>query len=46
VNDAIAYIRVSTQQQGKSGRGLEAQRAAITAYAAANGFEIAEWLRF
>ena len=37
----IAYYRVSTAQQGRSGLGLEAQRAAILAFARAEGLEIA-----
>jgi len=37
---AIAYIRVSTQKQGKSGLGLDAQREAIARFAEAEGFEI------
>ena len=37
---AVAYIRVSTQKQGKSGLGLEAQKEAITRFAAAEGLEI------
>jgi len=41
----VAYIRVSTDKQGRSGLGLEAQQAAITAYAERNGAEIvAEFL--
>jgi DNA invertase Pin-like site-specific DNA recombinase len=38
---AIAYIRVSTQKQGRSGLGLEAQREAIARFAAAEGYDIA-----
>lgn len=37
----ISYLRVSTDRQGKSGLGLEAQRTAIQAFAQANGFTIA-----
>jgi DNA invertase Pin-like site-specific DNA recombinase len=37
---AIAYVRVSTQKQGRSGLGLEAQVAAITAFAQGEGFEL------
>ena len=37
----VAYIRVSTDSQHKSGLGEDAQRAAIVAFAGANGFEIA-----
>src|SRR4051812_25097230 len=36
----IAYYRVSTQRQGVSGLGLEAQQAAVLSYAVANGAEI------
>jgi DNA invertase Pin-like site-specific DNA recombinase len=38
---AIAYIRVSDPKQGRSGLGLEAQRAAIARFCEAEGFEIA-----
>lgn len=41
VQTAIAYQRVSTQRQGRSGLGLEAQQAAITAFAKQHGFKIA-----
>lgn len=36
----IAYIRVSTQQQGKKGLGIEAQRAAIARFAETEGLEL------
>ena len=36
----IAYIRVSTQQQGKSGLGIEAQREAIARFAEAEGLAL------
>jgi DNA invertase Pin-like site-specific DNA recombinase len=41
---AIAYIRVSTQKQGRSGLGLEAQQTAIARFAATEGFDIVETL--
>jgi DNA invertase Pin-like site-specific DNA recombinase len=37
---AIAYARVSTRSQGTSGLGLEAQQAAIRAFAEREGFTI------
>src|SRR6201984_1868635 len=39
---AIAYIRVSTQKQGKSGLGLEAQKEIIDRFAALEGFQISQ----
>lgn len=38
---AIAYCRVSTQRQGRSGLGIEAQRAAIARFAEAEGISLA-----
>jgi DNA invertase Pin-like site-specific DNA recombinase len=40
---AVAYTRVSTHKQGRSGLGLEAQQAAIRAFAEREGIEIAQW---
>ena len=37
---AIAYLRVSTQRQQRSGLGIEAQRAAIQRFAEAEGMTI------
>ena len=36
----VAYYRVSTRAQGRSGLGLDAQREAVTRFAAGEGFEI------
>jgi len=40
ISSIIAYLRVSTERQGRSGLGLEAQRDAITRFAAAEGLTI------
>src|SRR5215207_1978631 len=37
---AIAYYRVSTQRQGRSGLGIEAQRATVTRFAEAEGIAL------
>src|SRR5262245_42736717 len=39
---AIAYIRVSTARQGKSGLGLEAQQAALARFAKDEDFTIVQ----
>ena len=42
MREAIGYIRVSTARQGRSGLGLEAQRAAISRFAEAEAFNLVE----
>ena len=39
---AISYIRVSTDQQGRSGLGLEAQQEAIQGFLEREGYQVAE----
>src|SRR4051812_3045875 len=41
MKSVVSYIRVSTQQQGHSGLGIEAQRAAIIRFAETEGYTIA-----
>lgn len=40
---AVGYLRVSTQAQGRSGLGMEAQRDTIERFAAAEGIEVTAW---
>jgi hypothetical protein len=40
VTQAIAYYRVSTQRQGRSGLGIEAQKAAVQRFAEVEGIEL------
>src|SRR3954471_1009708 len=39
---AIAYTRVSTARQGKSGLGLEAQQTALARFAETEGFDLVQ----
>jgi DNA invertase Pin-like site-specific DNA recombinase len=39
---AIAYTRVSTASQGRSGLGLEAQQAALARFAETEGYDLAQ----
>jgi DNA invertase Pin-like site-specific DNA recombinase len=41
----VAYIRVSTARQGRSGLGLEAQQAAIARFCETESFEVAASFR-
>jgi hypothetical protein len=36
----VAYYRVSAREQGKSGLGIDAQRAAVARFAEAEGFDL------
>jgi len=38
--EAIAYHRVSTAQQGRSGLGIEAQQAAVSSFIASQGYDL------
>jgi DNA invertase Pin-like site-specific DNA recombinase len=42
VKPTVAYLRVSTQKQGNSGLGLEAQHDAIARFAEAERYEVAD----
>lgn len=42
---ALAYMRVSTADQGRRGNGLEAQEEAIKTFARNEGFEVVRWVR-
>ncbi|QMW05405.1 recombinase family protein [Spirosoma foliorum] len=42
MKQAIAYYRVSTRRQGRSGLGLEAQQIAVAGYCQLNGYELVD----
>jgi DNA invertase Pin-like site-specific DNA recombinase len=42
MQDAISYVRVSSEEQADSGLGLEAQRQRIAAYCQMKGLHLAE----
>jgi DNA invertase Pin-like site-specific DNA recombinase len=42
MRQAVGYVRVSREKQGRSGLGLEAQQAALQRFAQTEGFEIFE----
>lgn len=43
VSLAVAYLRVSTEEQAASGLGLDAQRAEVERYAAERGLTVVSW---
>jgi DNA invertase Pin-like site-specific DNA recombinase len=43
MQSAIGYLRVSTQEQGRSGLGLAAQRSEIEGFATQHAFSIKSW---
>jgi DNA invertase Pin-like site-specific DNA recombinase len=44
LNPAVAYLRVSTAEQGRSGNGLNAQREAIERFATVERFTVTQWI--
>ncbi|MCJ2011084.1 recombinase family protein [Methylobacterium sp. J-076] len=40
IRPLVAYLRVSTDRQGKSGLGLDAQRVALASFASAHGYTL------
>ena len=43
---AVAYLRVSTKQQGESGLGLEAQRETVFSFVERNGYQLVNGREF
>ncbi len=41
---AVAYLRVSTADQGRRGNGLDAQREAIERFAESEGLQVVQWV--